>query len=79
MLFNFEKGIVSASCNVFSMSGHSENNVTLKNNKEIITDEKKFADLFNSNYINIVEISSGIKPETISSTCNMAQMKFNIL
>ena len=33
--------------------------------------EKKLADLFNSHYINIVEISSGIKPETISSTCNI--------
>ena len=29
------------------------------------------ADLFNSHYIDIIEISSGIKPETISSTCNI--------
>ena len=33
--------------------------------------EKKLADLFNSHYINIFKISSGIKPETISSTCNI--------
>ena len=47
------------------------NDITLKNKNEIITYEKKLADLFNSHYINIVEISSGIKPETISSTCNI--------
>ena len=47
------------------------NDITLKNKKEIIIDEKKLADLFNSHYINIVEISSGIKPETISSTYNI--------
>ena len=52
--------------------GFSKNNdITLKNKKEIITDEKKLADLFNSHCINIVEISSGIKPETIFSTCNI--------
>ena len=52
--------------------GISKNNdINLKNKKEIITDEKNLADLFNSHYINIVEISSGIKPETISSTCNI--------
>ena len=34
--------------------------------------KKKLADLFSSHYINIVEISSGIKPETISSTCNIS-------
>ena len=52
--------------------GFSKNNdITLKNKKEIITDVKKLADLFTSHYINIVEISSGIKPETISSTCNI--------
>ena len=52
--------------------GFSKNSgITLKNKREIITDEKKLVDLFNSHYINIVEISSGIKPETISSTCNM--------
>ena len=39
-----------------------KNDVTLKNKKEIITDEKKLADLFNRHYINVVEISSGIKP-----------------
>ena len=45
--------------------GLSKNNdITLKNKKEIITDEKKLANLFNNTYINIVEISSGIKPET---------------
>ena len=50
--------------------GFSKNNdITLKNKKEIVTDEKKLADLFNSHYIHIVEITSGIKPETISSTC----------
>ena len=52
--------------------GFSKNNdITLKNKKEIITDEKKLPDSFNSHYINIVEISSTIKPETISSTCNI--------
>ena len=52
--------------------GFSKNNdTTLKNKKEIITDEKKLADLFKSHYININEISIGIKPGTISSTCNI--------
>ena len=52
--------------------GISKNNdITLKNKKEVIADEKNLADLFNSHYINIVEISGGIKPETISSTCNI--------
>ena len=52
--------------------GFSKNNdITLKNKKEIIADEKKLANLFNNHYINIVEISSGIKPETISSICNI--------
>ena len=55
-----------------SNKGFSKNNdITLRNKKEIITDEKKLANLFNSHYINIVKISSGIKPETISSTCNI--------
>ena len=30
------------------------NDITLKNKKEIIIDEKKLADLFNSHYMNIV-------------------------
>ena len=47
------------------------NDIALKNKKEIITDEKKLANLFNSHYINIAEISSGINPETIFSTCNI--------
>ena len=34
-------------------------------------DEKKLPNLLNSHYIDIVEISNGIKPETISSTCNI--------
>ena len=50
--------------------GFSKNDdITLKSKKEIITDEKKLADLFNNHYIHIVEITSGIKPETISFTC----------
>ena len=47
------------------------NDITLKNKKEIITDEKKLVDLFNSHYINIVEICIGIKPETIPSKCKL--------
>ena len=45
--------------------------ISLSKTKKIITDEKKLADLFNSHYINIAKISSGIKSETISSTCNI--------
>ena len=33
--------------------------------------KKKLANLFNNHCINTVEISSGIKPETISSICNV--------
>ena len=47
------------------------NDITLKNTKEIIRDEKKLADLYSSHYVNITEISGGIKPETVSSTCNI--------
>ena len=63
--WNFNKPFLTNK--VFSKN----NDITLKNKKEIITDEKKLADLFNSHYINIVETSSGIKPETISSACNI--------
>ena len=46
---------------------------SLSKTKKVITDEKKLADLFNSHYVDTVEISSGsgINSETISSTCNM--------
>ena len=38
--------------------GFSKNNdITLKNKKEIITNEKKLANLFNNYYINIVEMT----------------------
>ena len=47
------------------------NDITLNNKKEIKTDGKKLTDFFNSHYINIAEISSDVKPENISSTCNM--------
>ena len=47
------------------------NDITFKNKKEIITDQEKLADLFSSHYINIVKISSSIKPETTSSKCNI--------
>ena len=50
---------------------NKNNDIILKNKKKIINDEKKLANLFNSHYINIVEIGSGIKPETISSTCHI--------
>ena len=47
------------------------NGISLKNKKEIIKDEKKLPNLLNSHYIDIAEISNGIKPENISSTCNI--------
>ena len=47
------------------------NDITLKNKKEIIIDERNLTNLFNSHHITIVEISSGIEPETISSTCSI--------
>ena len=52
-------------------SAKTKTRITLKNKTKIITDEKNLADLFNSYYINILKRSSGIKPETISSTCNI--------
>ena len=47
------------------------NEITLKNKKEIIASKKNLAHLFNSYYINITEISSGINPKTISSICSI--------
>ena len=37
----------------------------LQQNNSIITDEKELTTIFNDHYINIVEKSSGIKPNSI--------------
>ena len=58
----------------FKNKGFSKNNeITLKNKKQKKNHSrrKKPTNLFHSHYINIIEISSGIKPETISSACNI--------
>ena len=33
--------------------------------------KRNLVDLFNRHYVSVVEIISGIKPKTISSTCNI--------
>ena len=39
--------------------------IMLRDDNEIITDDKHLVKLFNDHYINIVERSSGLKPEII--------------
>ena len=45
----------------------------LTNNGDIIRDEKLIVELFNKNYINIVEISSGNKPSSLENCEDSAQ------
>ena len=49
----------------------TNDNITLENEGEIIKDKETLANLFNSYYINIVENTSGIKPETLGNPENV--------
>ena len=50
---------------VTNKSGISNDNITIVDNERIITDDKELATMLNNHYINIVEKSSGIKPNSI--------------
>ena len=50
---------------------HAQNNITLIQNDEIITEEKDLLETFNKHYINIVERSSGIKPVDVTMMHNI--------
>ena len=50
---------------------HAQNNITLIQNDEIITEEKDLLETFNKHYINIVERSSGIKPVDVAMMHNI--------
>ena len=50
---------------------YTQNNITLIQNGEIITEEKNLVETFNNHYINIVERSSGIKPVDVAMMHNM--------
>ena len=50
---------------ITNKSGITNNTIMLQQNNSIITDEKELTTIFNDHYINIVEKSSGIKPNSI--------------
>ena len=47
--------------------------INIKKDEDIVRDEKMLVERFNENYINIVEISSGINPSSIGSCEDSAQ------
>ena len=50
----------------FTNKGCLDNcDIMLSGDNEVITDETRLAKLFNEHYINIIERSSGLKPEKI--------------
>ena len=51
----------------YQQSCLDNSDVMLRGDNEMITNDKRLAKLFNEHYINIVERSSGLKPEKIGS------------
>ena len=49
----------------YQQSCLDNSDVMLRGDNEMITNDKRLAKLFNEHYINIVERSSGLKPENI--------------
>ena len=47
--------------------------INIKKDEDIVRDEKMLVERFNENYINIVEISSGINPSSLGSCEDSAQ------
>ena len=47
--------------------------INIKKDGDIVRDEKMLVELFNENYINIVEISSGINPSSLGNCEDSAQ------
>ena len=52
---------------ITNKSGKLKSDITIIHNEEIIRDEQKLVEIFNNEYINIVEKSSGIKPEPLGN------------
>ena len=52
---------------ITNKSGKLKSDITIIHNEEIIRDEQKLVEIFNNEYINIVENSSGIKPEPLGN------------
>ena len=48
----------------------SEDQINIEINYELVSDEKILTDIFNEHYINIVEKSSGIKPNSLGDSSN---------
>ena len=51
---------------ITNKSGLTRSDIAIIYNDKIITDESKLTEIFNTEYINIVERSTGSKPETLS-------------
>ena len=51
---------------ITNKSGISNNSIMIIENDSLVTDDKKLATIFNDYYINIIEKSSGIKPNFIN-------------
>ena len=51
---------------ITNKSGLANNNITIIQNNETITDDKQLTKLFNHYYVNIVEKSSGVEPTSLS-------------
>ena len=47
--------------------------INIKKDGDIVRDEKMLVELFNENYVNIVEISSGINPSSLGNFEDSAQ------
>ena len=52
---------------ITNKSGLTSHDIMIIHNDSLITDEKELTELFNEQYINIVEKSSGIKPSCLSN------------
>ena len=52
---------------VTNKSGISNDNIMIVDNERLITDDKELARMLNDHYINIVEKSSGVKPNSIEA------------
>ena len=58
--------------------GISNDFITVENDGDLISNEKEIVELFNQNYINIVENSSGKKPSSLGDCLNTSQDKLTV-
>ena len=52
----------------------SNNTIMLKKDDSVVTEEKEIADIFNNCYINIVEKSTGLKPNALEERNGLSQI-----